>query len=138
MSNSFILPGTAPVNLDTLAAQLSDKISHLPVGVPKMARATPSLATQTGAEVMLVVVREHEPDHSYEECDLILRVVHGGGFVQLPNGPVDAPEGATVFLPRGLGHAYYNTAKSDSVLLGIFCPKFLPSIPCYLPPVAAK
>jgi mannose-6-phosphate isomerase-like protein (cupin superfamily) len=136
MSNSFTLPGNPPVCLDTLATQLSETISHLPPAAPKMARSI--LATQTGAEVMLVVVRDHEPDHSYEECDLILQVLHGGGFVQFPNGPVDAPVGATVFLPRGLGHAYYNTAKSDSVLLGTFCPKFLPSIPCYLPPVAAK
>ncbi|HEV7401512.1 MAG TPA: cupin domain-containing protein [Chthoniobacteraceae bacterium] len=138
MSNSFILPGTAPVCLDSLVTQLSEEISGLPAGAPKMARWKPSLAVQTGAEVILVVVRDHEAAHSYEECDLILTVLQGGGFVQLPNGPVDVPAGATIMLPRGLGHAYYNTAESDSVLLVSFCPKFLPSIPCFLPPVATE
>ena len=128
MSKSFILPGCETVNLDGIANQLRDEITALKPGVPKMARWT--LATQSSAAELLVVVRDQEPFHAYPESDLILEVLEGGGHLQLQGEVIQGPVGTTFVLPKGMCHSYVNTAKSDSVLLVTFCPTFSDSIPC--------
>jgi oxalate decarboxylase/phosphoglucose isomerase-like protein (cupin superfamily) len=130
MSKSFILPGCETVCLDGIADQLRAQITALPAGAPKMARWT--LATQSSAAELLVVVRDQEQFHAYPNSDLILSVLEGGGHVQLQNEVVQAPVGTTVVFPKGMCHSYHNTAKSDSVLLVTFCPTFSESVPCTL------
>lgn len=103
--------------LDEIAEQLRLEI---PTDEPRLAKRP--LATQTGVTEVLVVVRGHENPHTHPESDLIFSVLEGGGYVQLPRERVDAPAGTTVVVPKGVCHAYHNTAPSDSVLLATFSP----------------
>ena len=103
--------------LDDIAEQLRCEI---PEDEPRLAKRP--LATQTGVTEVLVVVRGHENPHTHPDSDLIFSVLEGGGYVQLPHERVDAPAGTTVVVPKGVCHAYHNTAPSDSVLLATFSP----------------
>jgi mannose-6-phosphate isomerase-like protein (cupin superfamily) len=120
VSHLFTVAGGKAVALDDLANQLRKSISNLPPGEPQLAKQ--QLAEQTGVGEFLVVVRGNETPHTHPESDLVFFVLEGGGVVWLPNGIVDAPAGSTVVIPKGVCHAYYNTAESDSVLLATFSP----------------
>jgi len=109
-------PG-AVLRLDDIAKQLRHQI---PGDEPRLAKRP--LATQAGVTEVLVVVRGHENPHTHPESDLIFSVLEGGGYLQLPHVRVDAPAGTTVVVPKGVCHAYHNTAPSDSVLLATFSP----------------
>jgi len=112
--------GNSPVDLDALASQLRATIDGLPPGKPKLAAAP--VASQSGVQEFLVVVRDQEPPHIHPDGDLVISVIEGGGFVQLTGGRVDARAGSFVVVPKGVCHAYHNEARGDSVLLATFSP----------------
>ena len=120
MSHLFTVAGAPTVVLDQIANQLREQISSLPPGAPQLAKE--QLGIQAGVVEFLEVVRGNESLHTHPESDLIISVLEGGGYVQLSTETVDAPEGMTVVIPKGICHAYYNTAESDSVLLATFSP----------------
>jgi quercetin dioxygenase-like cupin family protein len=104
-------------DLDDIAEQLR---LEMPPDEPRLKKR--ELATQSGVIEVLVVVRGHEKLHTHPESDLIFSVLEGGGYVELSDGRVDAPAGTTIVVPKGVCHAYHNTASSDSVLLATFSP----------------
>jgi quercetin dioxygenase-like cupin family protein len=116
----FTVAGGKAVVLDDIADQLRKQISKLPPHKPQLAKQ--QLEKQTGVVEFLVVVRGNETPHTHPESDLILFVLEGGGVVWLSTGIANAPVGSTVVIPKGVCHAYYNTAESDSVLLATFSP----------------
>lgn len=116
----FTVAGADAVVLDDIANQLREQISKLPPSQPQLAKQ--QLAKQTGVVEFLVVVRGHESPHTHPKSDLIFTVLEGGGHVQLSPGSIEAPAGSTVVIPKGVCHAYHNTAQSDSVLLATFSP----------------
>lgn len=120
MTHLFTVADGTPVVLDDIAHQLRAQIAALSPDAPQLAEQT--LATQTGVLVALAVVRGNETPHTHPESDLIFSVLEGGGYVQLSDGIVGAPPHSTVVIPKGVCHAYYNTADSDSVLLAAFSP----------------
>lgn len=120
MSSLFTVAGDETVNLDDLASQLREEISHLPPEDPQLAKR--QLAAQAGVVEFLVVVRGHENPHTHPDQDLVIVVLEGGGYVWLTAGPAQAPAGSTVVIPKGVCHAYYNTSPSDSVLFATFSP----------------
>jgi quercetin dioxygenase-like cupin family protein len=113
--------GSVPVDLDALASQLRRQIDGLPPGKSLLAAAP--VASQTGVQEFLVVVRGHESPHIHPDGDLIISVIEGGGYVQLTSGEsAGAPAGSFVVVPKGVCHSYYNEAEGDSVLLATFSP----------------
>lgn len=120
MSYLFTVAGAPIVVLDEIANQLREQISKLPPDAPQLAKQ--ELGIQAGVVEFLEVVRGNESPHTHPESDLIISVLEGGGYVQLSTETVNAPAGMTVVIPKGVCHAYYNTAESDSVLLATFSP----------------
>jgi quercetin dioxygenase-like cupin family protein len=120
MSYLFTVAGGEAVVLDDIVNQLRKQISKLPLNKPQLAKH--QLAKQTGVVEVLVVVRGNETPHTHPESDLGFFVLEGGGVVWLSTGIVNAPVGSTVVIPKGVCHAHYNTAESDSVLLATFSP----------------
>ncbi|MDT5269342.1 MAG: Cupin [Acidobacteriota bacterium] len=120
MSHLFTVAGSTPVVLNEIAHKLREKISALPPDAPQLAEQP--LSTQTGVLVALAVVRGNETPHTHPKSDLVFTVLEGGGYVQLSDGIVGAPPQTTVVIPKGVCHAYYNTAEPDSVLLATFSP----------------
>jgi quercetin dioxygenase-like cupin family protein len=120
MLSLFTVAGDTPVVLDDIAHQLREHISAQPPDAPQLAEQP--LSTQTGVLIALAVVRGNETPHTHPESDLVFTVLQGGGYVQLADGIIGAPPGSTVVIPKGVCHAYYNTADSDSVLLATFSP----------------
>ena len=120
MSYLFTVAGAPTVVLDEIANQLREQISTLPPDAPQLAKQ--ELGIQAGVMEFLEVVRGNESPHTHPESDLIISVLEGGGYVQLSTETVNAPAGMTVVIPKGMCHAYYNTAESDSVLLATFSP----------------
>jgi oxalate decarboxylase/phosphoglucose isomerase-like protein (cupin superfamily) len=122
MTHSFTIAGQEPVDLDQLANQLRQEIDQLPPGSPLL-KASP-LADQTGVQEFLVVVRGNEEPHIHPEGDLIVNVLEGGGYFELPSSSsrAEAPEGSVVVIPKSVCHAYFNLSETDSVLLATFSP----------------
>jgi quercetin dioxygenase-like cupin family protein len=118
----FTVADQEPIDLDQLANGLREDIDKLPPGSPLL-KATP-LASQTGVQEFLVVVRGNEEPHIHPEGDLIVVVLEGGGYFELPSTSTktDAPEGSTVVIPKSVCHAYFNLSATDSVLLATFSP----------------
>jgi mannose-6-phosphate isomerase-like protein (cupin superfamily) len=116
----FTVAGGPVLDLDDIAKQLREQISTLPPNEPQLAKQ--ELTIQTGVVAFLEVVRGNETPHTHPESDLIFSVLEGGGYVELLTGIVSAPAGTTVVIPKGMCHAYYNTAETDSVLLATFSP----------------
>ena len=123
MSHFFSIAGQEPVDLDELANQLRQEIDQLPPGSPLL-KASPPLGEQSGVQEFLVVVRGQESPHIHPEGDLIVYVLEGGGYFELPptSTRAEAPEGSTVVIPKGVCHAYFNLSPTDSVLLATFSP----------------
>ena len=119
-SHLFTVAGTDPVDLDALANQLRAQIDALPPG-SLLLKAAP-LNSQSGVQEFLVVVRDHEDPHIHPDGDLVISVLEGGGYVELSTGNADASAGNIVVVPKGVCHAYFNTAAGDSVLLATFSP----------------
>ena len=113
----FTVAGTDPVDLDAVADQLRAQIDA--GGLPLKAQ---QLSLQTGVQEYLVVVRDHEDPHIHPEGDLVISVLEGGGYLELSTGNADASAGNIVVVPKGVCHAYFNTAPGDSVLLATFSP----------------
>ncbi len=122
MSHLFTVAGSEPVDLDQIADQFRLDIDKLPPGSPLL-KAGP-LASQTGVQEFLVVVRGNEEPHIHPDGDLIVFVLEGGGYFELPttSATTQAPEGSTVVIPKGVCHAYFNLSATDSVLLATFSP----------------
>jgi mannose-6-phosphate isomerase-like protein (cupin superfamily) len=120
-SHLFTVAGTDPVDLDALADQLRAQIDALPPG--SLLLKAQQLNLQTGVQEYLVVVRDHEDPHIHPDGDLVISVLEGGGYVELSTGNADASAGNVVVVPKGVCHAYFNTAAGDSVLLATFSPK---------------
>jgi quercetin dioxygenase-like cupin family protein len=120
MTYLFTVAGSPPVVLDDIANTLREQICALPPESPQLAEQP--IATQTGVMEVVVVVRGNETPHTHPESDLIFTVLKGGGYVQLADGIVGAPPHSTVVIPKGVCHAFYNTAECDSVLLATFSP----------------
>lgn len=118
MAHFFTIAGAEPIDLDEIANGLRQAIDA-PGGPPLKAS---SLATQTGVQEFLVVVRGNEEPHIHPEGDLIVSVLEGGGYFQLSSARVEAPEGSIIVIPKGACHAYYNLSENDSVLLATFSP----------------
>ncbi|MCU1231964.1 MAG: hypothetical protein JWO97_4848 [Acidobacteria bacterium] len=121
MANLFTIAGGATVDLTALADELRAQISALPPGSPLLKGQ--ELASQSGVQEYLVVVRGNEDPHIHPDGDLLITVLEGHGFLQLTGETVDAPKGCIIVVPKGLCHAYFNKAVSDSVLLASFSPK---------------
>jgi mannose-6-phosphate isomerase-like protein (cupin superfamily) len=119
-SHLFTVAGSDPVALNDIARKLRKQISKLSPGEPQLAEQ--GLGQQAGIKEALVVVRGHENPHTHPESDLIIFVLSGGGYVQLLSGRVEAPQGSTVVIPKGVCHAYHNVAARDSVLIATFSP----------------
>lgn len=116
----FTIAGSNPVVLDDIAQQLREQIDKIPPDQPQLAKHL--LGTQVGVMMeALVVVRGHEDPHTHPS-DLIIFVVEGGGFVQLTSGTVEAAQGSTVVIPKGVCHAYHNASEHDSVIIAAFSP----------------
>jgi mannose-6-phosphate isomerase-like protein (cupin superfamily) len=116
--HSFTVAGDQPINLEEIANELRQTIDA-PGGPPL--KAAP-LSSQTGVQEFLVVVRGNEEPHIHPEGDLIVYVLEGSGYFQLESTRVDATEGSVVVIPKGVCHAYYNLAETDSVLFATFSP----------------
>jgi mannose-6-phosphate isomerase-like protein (cupin superfamily) len=121
MANLFTIAGGATIDLTALADELRAQISALPPGSPLL--KAQELASQSGVQEYLVVVRGNEDPHIHPDGDLLITVLEGHGFLQLTGETVDAPKGSILVVTKGLCHAYYNKALSDSVLLATFSPK---------------
>jgi oxalate decarboxylase/phosphoglucose isomerase-like protein (cupin superfamily) len=124
----FTVAGGLPLDLDGVADQLRRKIDQIPQGQPLL--AAQRLGGQSGVEEYLVVVRTHEEPHIHPDGDLIVCTLQGGGYFQLdkssdPNVPetADAPAGSVAVIPKGVCHAFHNTAPTDTVLFATFSPK---------------
>lgn len=117
MNSLFTIAGVETVELDIIANKLREQIKP---GTPQLAKYP--LGQQAGVKEVLVVVRGHEEPHTHPESDLIFIVLEGGGYVQLSSERIDAPEGSTTVIPKGVCHAYHNVAENDSVLLATFSP----------------
>jgi quercetin dioxygenase-like cupin family protein len=124
----FTVAGGAPVVLDDIASQLREQICALSPDAPQLAKQ--KLEAQSGVMEVLVVVRGNETPHTHPKSDLIFSVLKGGGYVQLSDGIIGAPERSTVVIPKGVCHAFYNTADPDSVLLATFSPASPDPGPC--------
>lgn len=74
MAHFFTIAGAEPIDLDEIANGLRQAIDA-PGGPPLKAS---SLATQTGVQEFLVVVRGNEEPHIHPEGDLIVSVLEGG------------------------------------------------------------
>jgi quercetin dioxygenase-like cupin family protein len=111
--------GGKTFDLDDIAEQLRKQIPAKRSGEPQLAKQQLA-APQSGVTEVLVVVRGHEEPHTHPQSDLLFSVLKGGGYVQLSPGRIEAPAGATIIIPKGVCHAYYNTSPSDSVLLATF------------------
>ncbi len=124
MSHFFTIAGAEPVDLDQLADQLRQEIDELPPGSPLLKASVPALGEQSGVQEFLVVVRGNEDPHIHPEGDLIVNVLEGGGYFELPasSSRAEAPEGSVVVIPKGVCHAYFNLSPTDSVLLATFSP----------------
>ena len=116
----FTVAGSDPVDLDALADQLRAQIDTLPAG--SLLLKAQQLSSQTGVQEFLVVVRDHEDPHIHPDGDLVISILEGGGYVELSTGNADASAGNIVVVPKGVCHAYFNTAAGDSVLLATFSP----------------
>jgi len=136
MSYLFTVAGSLSQDLDEIANQLREEISALSPDAPQSAKQ--QLGIQTGVVEFLEVVRGNESPHTHPESDLIISVLEGGGYVQLSADTLNTPAGMTVVIPKGVCHAYYNTAQSDSVLLVTFSPAIPDKGECVSPdaPVA--
>lgn len=119
MAYIFTVAGAETLDLDDIANQLRAQISKLPPDAPLLAKQQLA-APQSSVTELLLVVRSHEDPHTHPQSDLIFSVLEGGGYVELSDGRIEAPAGTTVLIPKGVCHAYYNTADSDSVLLATF------------------
>jgi quercetin dioxygenase-like cupin family protein len=116
----FTIAGSDPVVLDDMAQQLRKKLDKIPPDKPQLIEQ--DLGAQAGVKEALVVVRGHEDPHTHPESDLIIFVLSGGGYAQLLTGRVEAPQGSTVVIPKGVCHAYHNASEHDSVLIATFSP----------------
>lgn len=120
MAHLFTVVGGATIDLNDLADQLRKQIDQLPPGSSLL--KAQQLATQSGVQEYLVVVRGNEDPHIHPDGDLIISMLEGHGYLQLTGETVDAPKGCILVVPKGVCHAYYNQAKHDSVLLATFSP----------------
>lgn len=118
----FTIAGSDPVALCDIVHKLREKIDKLKPEEPQ--KAEQELGQQTGVMEAIAVIRGHEDPHTHPESDLIVFVLSGGGYFQLVHGRVEAPEGSTVVIPKGVCHAYHNHNRSahDSVLIATFSP----------------
>jgi mannose-6-phosphate isomerase-like protein (cupin superfamily) len=122
MPNLFVIDNNnaaTTVNLDDIANQLREQISIS--GAPAAKQALP-LPTQVSIKQALLVVRGLDEQHVHDDGDLVFSVLEGGGYVELLNGdPIPTPAGTTILVPKGVSHAYQNTA-TDSVLFATVYP----------------
>jgi quercetin dioxygenase-like cupin family protein len=119
MGYILAVAGGTTFDLDEIAEQLRKLIPAKRSGKPQLAKQQLS-APQAGVTEFLQVVRGHEEPHTHPQSDLIFSILKGGGYVQLSSGRIEAAEGTTVIIPKGVCHAYHNTSSSDSVLLATF------------------
>ena len=124
MSHVFTVAGAEPVDLDQLANELRQEIDALKGSPPDKLLAAKYLNEQADVQAFLVVVRGNEDPHTHPDGDLIVVVLEGGGYFELPStsSRAEAPEGSTVVIPQGVCHAYFNGSPTDSVLLATFSP----------------
>jgi quercetin dioxygenase-like cupin family protein len=122
MSNSMLtVAGSLPIDLGGVAAQLRRKIDAMDPADSLL--AVQKLAAQSGVSEVLVVVRTQETPHIHPEGDLLVFVIEGGGYFQLDDGTtVGAPAGSVAVIPKGVCHAFHNTAPNDTVLVATFSP----------------
>src|SRR3954471_9139468 len=85
MANLFTIAGGATVDLTALADELRAQISALPPGSPLL--KAQELASQSGVQEYLVVVRGNEDPHIHPDGDLLITVLEGHGFLQLTARP---------------------------------------------------
>jgi|GEM_PF-6656634 len=123
MSDSmFTVAGGMPLDLNGVADQLRREIDQIPQGQPLL--KAQNLDCQSGVEEYLVVVRTAEEPHIHPDGDLITCTLEGGGYFQLDGGATaGAPAGSVVVIPKGVCHAFHNTAPADTVLFATFSPK---------------
>jgi mannose-6-phosphate isomerase-like protein (cupin superfamily) len=62
------------------------------------------------------------PFHIHRECSEALYIVQGHVEVRFEGHVVDAPVGAFVFVPSGVGHTYVNVGRTDAKVLFWFAP----------------
>jgi quercetin dioxygenase-like cupin family protein len=122
MPNLFVIDNNnaaTTVNLDDIANQLREQISIS--GAPAAKQALP-LPTQVAIKQVLLVVSGLDEQHVHDDGDLVFSVLEGGGYVELLNGDqIATPAGTTILVPKGVSHAYQNTA-TDSVLFATLYP----------------
>lgn len=62
------------------------------------------------------------PLHVHHKNDETLHVIQGTFSFQLEEKVIDAPEGAFVFIPRGVPHKFTNTGSTSGKMVGTFTP----------------
>jgi quercetin dioxygenase-like cupin family protein len=121
MSYLYVVAGdNVSVVLDDIANQLREKISADGLQLAKQPLPLPA---HVGVLEVLLVVRGGEEQHTHASSDLVFEVLEGGGYVELATGErIETPAGTTVVVPKGVSHAYFNTSRSDSVLIATLSP----------------
>jgi quercetin dioxygenase-like cupin family protein len=117
MAYQFAIAGSKPVHLDEIVTRLR---RQAPKNKPQLAKQ--SIGTQTSVTESVVVVLGAEDPHTHPANDLIIYVLEGGGYVQLFPGRIEAPEATVVVIPKGVCHAFHNTAANGSVVIATFSP----------------
>lgn len=117
MTYQFAIAGSKPVDLNAIVATLRKQALK---NKPQLAKQ--SVGKQASVTESVVVVLSAEDPHTHPANDLIIYVLEGGGYVQLFPGRIDAPQASVVVIPKGVCHAFHNTAASGSVVIATFSP----------------
>jgi mannose-6-phosphate isomerase-like protein (cupin superfamily) len=82
------------------------------------------LGTSPNVSHHLVQVRFGETLHVHKDHDLTVVVYRGEGELRLGAGTIPLRQGDVVFIPRGVSHAFQNTANTPTAAVVVFTPAF--------------
>ena len=105
------------------AHQIDAILREHPMEPSQNISVTPLASTASGSH-HLVQVRHSESLHVHRDHDLAVFVYRGQGRIRIGQQVISIHQGDMLSIPRGVPHAFENTASKPSVAIVIFTPPF--------------
>lgn len=72
-------------------------------------------------------IRDAELPHVHEHYDIVVVLVRGAGKMLIGDSVKDVAQGSVFYVPRGVAHAFKNTAADPAIAYVIYSPPFVGS-----------
>jgi mannose-6-phosphate isomerase-like protein (cupin superfamily) len=82
------------------------------------------LFRDAGTSQHVVWIRDREQPHRHDRHDLVVVILKGEGFMRLGDEERAVGVGSILYVPRGMVHAFRNTANEPAAAYAIYTPAF--------------